>query len=102
MGQSTVLFVDEIHRFSKAQQDALLPLVEICIISKVFKNVLACVDLSHCSHVLSHCGMLCHKGTFFQRLKLRYVYVSFMDEVHRCSRAQQDALLPLVEILIIS
>lgn len=27
-GQSTVLFLDEIHRFSKAQQDALLPGVE--------------------------------------------------------------------------
>jgi putative ATPase len=27
-GQRTVLFVDEIHRFNKAQQDALLPFVE--------------------------------------------------------------------------
>lgn len=27
-GQSTVLFVDEVHRFSKAQQDVLLPAVE--------------------------------------------------------------------------
>ena len=28
MGQKTVLFVDEIHRFNKAQQDAFLPYVE--------------------------------------------------------------------------
>ncbi|MBW2415742.1 MAG: replication-associated recombination protein A [Deltaproteobacteria bacterium] len=28
MGRATVLFVDEIHRFNKAQQDALLPYVE--------------------------------------------------------------------------
>ena len=28
MGESTVLFLDEIHRFTKAQQDALLPGVE--------------------------------------------------------------------------
>jgi putative ATPase len=28
MGQRTVLFIDEIHRFSKTQQDALLPWVE--------------------------------------------------------------------------
>jgi putative ATPase len=28
MGQATVLFVDEIHRFNKAQQDAFLPHVE--------------------------------------------------------------------------
>ena len=27
-GQETVLFVDEVHRFTKAQQDALLPGVE--------------------------------------------------------------------------
>ena len=28
MGERTVLFVDEIHRFNKAQQDAFLPFVE--------------------------------------------------------------------------
>ena len=28
LGQKTVLFVDEIHRFNKAQQDAFLPFVE--------------------------------------------------------------------------
>ena len=27
-GQRTILFVDEIHRFNKAQQDAFLPHVE--------------------------------------------------------------------------
>ncbi|HAH86558.1 MAG TPA: AAA family ATPase, partial [Armatimonadetes bacterium] len=27
-GQQTILFVDEIHRFNKAQQDAFLPHVE--------------------------------------------------------------------------
>jgi putative ATPase len=27
-GQGTILFLDEIHRFNKAQQDALLPSVE--------------------------------------------------------------------------
>src|SRR5712691_10740647 len=29
--QRTVLFIDEIHRFNKAQQDAILPHVEQCI-----------------------------------------------------------------------
>ena len=28
MGDKTILFVDEIHRFNKAQQDAFLPFVE--------------------------------------------------------------------------
>ncbi|MBI4296722.1 MAG: AAA family ATPase, partial [Chloroflexi bacterium] len=27
-GQKTILFIDEIHRFNKAQQDAILPYVE--------------------------------------------------------------------------
>ena len=27
-GRRTILFLDEIHRFNKAQQDALLPAVE--------------------------------------------------------------------------
>lgn len=34
-GQSTVLFVDEIHRFNKAQQDALLPHVESGLLTLV-------------------------------------------------------------------
>lgn len=28
MGERTLLFIDEIHRFNKAQQDAFLPFVE--------------------------------------------------------------------------
>lgn len=28
MGRRTILFIDEIHRFNKAQQDAFLPFVE--------------------------------------------------------------------------
>ena len=27
-GRKTILFIDEIHRFNKSQQDALLPYVE--------------------------------------------------------------------------
>ncbi|HVM30582.1 MAG TPA: replication-associated recombination protein A [Candidatus Limnocylindrales bacterium] len=34
-GRSTILFIDEIHRFNKAQQDALLPQVEEGIITLV-------------------------------------------------------------------
>lgn len=40
-GSSTVLFIDEIHRFSKAQQDGLLPAVEngwITLISATTEN----------------------------------------------------------------
>jgi putative ATPase len=31
-GQGTVLFIDEIHRFNKAQQDALLPAIEDAVV----------------------------------------------------------------------
>lgn len=40
-GKSTILFVDEIHRFNKAQQDAFLPYVErglICLIGATTQN----------------------------------------------------------------
>ncbi|MCL6452499.1 MAG: replication-associated recombination protein A [Alicyclobacillus sp.] len=40
-GRRTVLFIDEIHRFNKAQQDALLPYVEsglICLIGATTEN----------------------------------------------------------------
>jgi putative ATPase len=33
MGRRTVLFVDEIHRFNRAQQDALLPHVEAGVVT---------------------------------------------------------------------
>ena len=35
MGQGTVLFVDEIHRFNKAQQDSFLPYVERGVITLI-------------------------------------------------------------------
>jgi putative ATPase len=34
-GQSTLLFVDEIHRFNRAQQDGFLPFVEEGIVTLV-------------------------------------------------------------------
>ena len=34
-GQRTILFLDEIHRFNKAQQDALLPGVEEGVITLI-------------------------------------------------------------------
>lgn len=40
-GRKTILFVDEIHRFNKAQQDALLPYVEkgtLCLIGATTEN----------------------------------------------------------------
>ena len=48
-GQETVLFVDEVHRFSKAQQDALLPGVEnrwVTLVAATTENPFFSVDLA--------------------------------------------------------
>ncbi|MBI4336837.1 MAG: AAA family ATPase, partial [Chloroflexi bacterium] len=40
-GKRTILFIDEIHRFNKAQQDAVLPFVEsglLCLIGATTEN----------------------------------------------------------------
>jgi putative ATPase len=37
-GQGTILFIDEVHRFNKAQQDALLPSVEDGLIGATTEN----------------------------------------------------------------
>ncbi|MDO5721185.1 MAG: replication-associated recombination protein A [Actinomycetaceae bacterium] len=45
-GEETVLFVDEVHRFSKSQQDALLPAVEngwVTLIAATTENPSFCV-----------------------------------------------------------
>src|SRR5207302_10940127 len=34
-GRRTILFLDEIHRFNKAQQDALLPAVEVGLVTLI-------------------------------------------------------------------
>ena len=43
--RQTVLFLDEIHRFTKAQQDALLPGVEnrLVVLNRVARSVIECV-----------------------------------------------------------
>jgi putative ATPase len=47
----TILFVDEIHRFNKAQQDALLPFVEsglVTFIGATTENPSFEVNSAHC------------------------------------------------------
>src|SRR5947209_3133372 len=55
-GQKTILFLDEIHRFNKAQQDALLPAVEsglVTLIGATTENPYFEVN----SALLSRCGL---------------------------------------------
>ena len=56
-GQETVLFVDEVHRFTKAQQDALLPGVEnrwVTLVAATTENPF----FSVISPLLSRCLLL--------------------------------------------
>lgn len=60
-GQKTILFVDEIHRFNKAQQDAFLPFVEkgtIILIGATTENPSFEVN----SALLSRCKVFVLKG----------------------------------------
>src|SRR4026209_2888683 len=57
MGRGTILFVDEIHRFNRAQQDAFLPAVEtgtVTLIGATTENPSFAVN----SAVLSRCKVL--------------------------------------------
>ncbi len=57
MGQPTVLFVDELHRFNKAQQDALLPHVEdgtVILVGATTENP----SFEIISALMSRCKML--------------------------------------------
>ena len=62
-GKRTVLFIDEIHRFNKAQQDALLPHVEdgtITLIGATTENPYS-VDLSLRSNGQAQSGLREHR-----------------------------------------
>ena len=63
-GERTILFVDEIHRFNKAQQDAFLPFVEkgsIILIGATTENPSFEIN----GALLSRCKVLCF--TVFRR-----------------------------------
>ncbi|KAK3085285.1 hypothetical protein FSP39_001068 [Pinctada imbricata] len=47
LGRKTIIFLDEIHRFNKSQQDALLPHVEDCTIVLIGEFLLQDALLSH-------------------------------------------------------
>lgn len=68
MDQKTILFIDEIHRFSKAQQDRLLPFVEdgiIILIGATTENP----SFGVISPLLSRCRVLVLKSLTEDELK---------------------------------
>ena len=69
LGERTVLFVDEIHRFNKAQQDAFLPYVEqgsIILIGATTENPSFEVN----SALLSRCKVFVLKGIATEELEI--------------------------------
>ena len=72
MGQKTILFVDEIHRFNKAQQDAFLPYVErgsIVLIGATTENPSFEINSALCSPAAkSLCCKRCRQKTCVQLL----------------------------------
>ncbi len=67
-GQKTIVFVDEIHRFNKAQQDAFLPFVEkgtIILIGATTENPSFEVN----SALLSRCKVFVLKGLTWEDIK---------------------------------
>jgi putative ATPase len=89
-GRRTILFLDEIHRFNKAQQDALLPAVEeglVTLIGATTENPYFEVN----SALLSRC----------QVYELESLSVEEMQEVVRRGAAEVGAELPdeLVELI---
>ena len=68
-GQKTILFVDEIHRWNKAQQDALLPYVESSLIT-LFGATTENPSFEVISPLLSRCRVFVLNGLDFSELKL--------------------------------
>ncbi|MBQ2644508.1 replication-associated recombination protein A [bacterium] len=69
LGQKTIVFVDEIHRFNKAQQDAFLPFVEkgsIILIGATTENPSFEIN----SALLSRCKVFVFKPLEIQDIKI--------------------------------
>ena len=81
-GKKTILFIDEIHRFNKGQQDYLLPFVEMYL----------AVFAALCGHYPQF-----HRIQGMPGIPSRQIWILFIDEIHRFNKGQQDYLLPFVE-----
>lgn len=80
MGRTTILFIDEIHRFSKSQQDALLHAVEkglVILIGATTENP----SFEVISPLLSRCRVLTLKPLSFKQLNAILEHVFQTDVV---------------------
>lgn len=80
MGQKTILFIDEIHRFNKSQQDAFLPYVEkgsIILIGATTENPSFEIN----NALLSRCKVFILKNLEYDDLK-ELIYKAINQEYH--------------------
>ena len=112
-GQSPILFIDEIHRFNKAQQDALLGAVEdgtIVLIGATTENP----SFEVITPLLSRCQVFVLKSmqkedlqnlldraiTEDEVLKHRKIEVKEVDAIFRYSAGDARKLLNILEIVV--
>lgn len=93
MGQRTILFIDEIHRFNKSQQDALLPHVErgtVIFIGATTENP----SFEVVSALLSRCRVLVLKS--LSQDALRIISKRALSQLKK--HCDDDAMSVLIEI----
>src|SRR3989338_1074033 len=96
-GKRTILFVDEIHRWSKAQQDALLPYVEdgtVTLIGATTENP----SFEVVSALLSRCRVFVLQKLEAQHLK-RIIERALTDTTRGLGRSEIRVSDPTVEYL---
>ncbi len=92
-GRSTILFVDEVHRFNKSQQDAFLPFVEdgtLIFIGATTEN--PAFELNNA--LLSRSRV--YKLRSLEDEHLLHVLQRALDSIPQAVYAEQDALMQLV------
>jgi putative ATPase len=99
-GQRTILFVDEVHRWNKAQQDALLPHVE--------QGMITLIGATTENPYFEVIGALVSRSRVFQLRPLqdqeveRIIHAALTDEQHgygtRSVKIEPDALAHLVRV----
>lgn len=98
MGMKTVLFVDEIHRFNKAQQDAFLPFVEkgsIILIGATTENPSFEINAA----LLSRCKVFVLQG--LTKENLVQLLINAIHNPNGFGQTQIDITHPLLEAIAV-
>lgn len=101
MGKSTIVFVDEVHRFNKAQQDAFLPYVEsglFTFIGATTENPSFEVNSALLSRArvytlnpLSETDLQTLLNRVFRLPEYQHIHIEEAEKSHLCALADADA-----------